>query len=727
MPFQLPNQTSFAIAKPTYSGSTWVRPADWISITDTPGEVQFLVSSVVFPIYALRTAFVKPSTQNLYIDWGDGIIDTITTSTSTTTNHTYTGGTGTPCSRGYETWKVRVYVDAGAQITEALFVRPTYYVLSTLRGSAGLLEEYYGDGTIETASYLHYIDTTNTPRFNNLEYSKLPSVMTSATTMFEFTYYQCPALRKIVMPISAPNATSILGLISGCNSIEEIILPQDMINITTANSMATTCPMLVNVVFPPTMNSCSDFGFAFFNSSSLGSIQLPQTNSATNFQQIFSNCRMLLNVEIKSWSSAITTINMASAFNGCSSLEDVKLPPSITSGATMTMTSTFASCPSLKSFTSFPINFNTTSLNNTFGTCPSLGVITLPTSIPSLTNMASCFTGCFQLAKITLPTTIGASIDMASTFNACSGLSEIVIPPSWNPTSFNSTFTNCVGLKRISLPTNGPTSFVNMCSGCVSLEEVVMPTNMTSTQLFGSAFNNCSNLTGLTMPSIANSITSMNASFNGCSQLQQITLPTSMTGCSNWGNAFTNCFNLRSCVLPATATAAITTFQAAFTSCYSLVSLTLPNTQMTSLTSVNGMVDSAISLTGITNADKLGNTSTASTIYVDGTNFAKFNQTASFDLYTKFSKFVATGYNTNARSPLSSLRLRNNGAGQYAGTSPQIDIKFNSLGQAALVQVFNDLPTITAKTIDITANVGAALLTPAERAIATGKGWTIVG
>ncbi len=76
---------------------------------------------------------------------------------------------------------------------------------------------------------------------------------------------------------------------------------------------------------------------------------------------------------------------------------------------------------------------------------------------------------------------------------------------------------------------------------------------------------------------------------------------------------------------------------------------------------------------------------------------------------------------------LTSLRLRNSGSGQYAGSSPQIDIRYNSLGQAALVQVFNDLPTIVSKTINITDNPGAALLTAPERAIATGKGWTIVG
>jgi len=88
MPFQLPNQTSFAQFKPTYSGATWVRPADWITITDTAGEVQFLVSDIVYPVYAITTTFTRGASGNIYIDWGDGIVDTITTIGSTTTNHT---------------------------------------------------------------------------------------------------------------------------------------------------------------------------------------------------------------------------------------------------------------------------------------------------------------------------------------------------------------------------------------------------------------------------------------------------------------------------------------------------------------------------------------------------------------------------------------------------------------------------------------------------------------
>ena len=49
-----------------------------------------------------------------------------------------------------------------------------------------------------------------------------------------------------------------------------------------------------------------------------------------------------------------------------------------------------------------------------------------------------------------------------------------------------------------------------------------------------------------------------------------------------------------------------------------------------------------------------------------------------------------------------------------------------SLGHAAIVSFFNSLPTITsAKAITLTGNPGVSELTDAEKAIATGKGWTL--
>jgi hypothetical protein len=682
-------------------------------------------------VYAIQTTFTQTGgIGNIYIDWGDGTTDTISTIGATTTNHTYTAGTGTPCSRGYTTWKVRIYGDAGTTITEATQLANIPY-WQGLQGQIGLLEEYYGNGTIITAQYLHQTASSR-PSTRFLEYSKLPAVMNASLPIFNETYGSCINLQKVVLPTSAPNATSIRSIIGSCSRLQEIIFPQDMINVVDCNSMASNCFSLVRVVFPPTMNSSTDWGSAFANCYSLGSIQMPTTNAATSFASTFSACRMLLNVEIKSWSSAITTISLQSTFVSCSALEDVKLPPSIAAGAFLTMASTFNGCGSLKSFTSFPTNFNTIQLASTFANCSSLSNVIFPASISGLTSIGACFSNCPQLAQITLPTIVSAAgIDANTLFQNCQGLSEVVIPSGWTTTSLNSTFSNATGLKKITLPPVAPSSMANMCNTCSSLESIVMPTNMTGVQLLGSTFLGCSSLQSLTFPASMNSVSSMSSTFQNCSNLKSITLPTSMTGCNNWSATFSGCLSLERVVLPATTNATMTTFANCFIACASLESITLPTTQSLLVNTIAQFGNSLFNLTGMTNTQFIGNSSTAAgnTTYVDGLSFLTntFRLSTPISFSCKFSRLTISGFSVARRNGLSSLRLLNNGAGQYGGASPQIDIRYTELGQAALVQVFNDLPTITAKTIDITGATGAAALTPAERAIATGKGWTILG
>jgi predicted signal transduction protein with EAL and GGDEF domain len=59
-----------------------------------------------------------------------------------------------------------------------------------------------------------------------------------------------------------------------------------------------------------------------------------------------------------------------------------------------------------------------------------------------------------------------------------------------------------------------------------------------------------------------------------------------------------------------------------------------------------------------------------------------------------------------------------------------VNLSGNQLSQAGLVNIFNNLldrTLLTAATIFITNNYGAAALTVPERAIATDKNWTITG
>ena len=59
-------------------------------------------------------------------------------------------------------------------------------------------------------------------------------------------------------------------------------------------------------------------------------------------------------------------------------------------------------------------------------------------------------------------------------------------------------------------------------------------------------------------------------------------------------------------------------------------------------------------------------------------------------------------------------------------TSPQINISNTGLNRAALITLFNDLPTVSSgQIINITGCSGIADLTDEDKAIATNKGWTI--
>lgn len=62
----------------------------------------------------------------------------------------------------------------------------------------------------------------------------------------------------------------------------------------------------------------------------------------------------------------------------------------------------------------------------------------------------------------------------------------------------------------------------------------------------------------------------------------------------------------------------------------------------------------------------------------------------------------------------------------FNGTSPQINVSYTGLDRNALVNLFNSMPTVSASQVcNVTGAMGAADLTAADLAIATGKGWTV--
>jgi hypothetical protein len=728
MAFNIPNQTSYILQRPQVKQTEWTRPADWITITDTPGEVQFLVSNLLLSAYTIWTTFTRTGSENLYIDWGDGTVDTVTTNTTTNTSHTYTTS-GTPCSRGYDTYKIRVYVDAGATITICNQLKPA--TTTNPNVAVGVLEAYYGDGTILQPSNINYDSgDASKVQFTYLEYVKLPSSLPTPST-FDARFRNCSALAKIVMPTSGLGFNSCLRSFENCFALQSITFPSDATGLTNINGLFIGCRSLTGATFAPNLDSVFSTNSMFLNCGSLTSFQMPTLASCTDYTSMFQACNSLITMNIPGFTSGATTVTTSLMFSNCAALEYIKLPTTV-NASSFVANSMFISCSNLKSII-LPTNFNASTLANAFQACSTLSSVILPTTMSSLTTLSSTFSTCFALQNLTLPTTVGATIDMASTFINCRGLSSIVIPSGWTITSLASTFSGCFNLTNVTLPTGAQNSLTTMASTfntCYNLKSVTLPSSMTALTTLASTFSTCSSLTGVTFPSSLNSVTTMGSAFFSCSNLKSVTLPTSMSSLTTTGlvSAFGACSSLKTVILPATVSAALTSYNSTFSTCTSLETVTLPTTQTTAVTNISTMLQNCFGLKTLNNSQYIGNTSTGATVYIDGSIFSNgaYEMTGTADFYCKFSKLDMNG-TVSIQSKLTSLRLRNNGTGQYGGSSPQINISYTNLNQAALVQVFNDLPTVTSKTINITGALGAAALTAPERAIATGKGWTITG
>jgi hypothetical protein len=630
MAFNIPN-FSQTPQKPVIKPTPWVRPVDWITITDTPGEIHFLVSSLGLGAYALRTVFTDGSTTSINIDWGDGVVDTITDYLETTTYHNYTTG-GTACSLGYDTWKIRVYsTDPSGEITECRFVSPIVDGVKLYPTAAsGLLEAYFGDD-LSISSFNSYFQSTDIIAatvsvigqcgFYNLQYVKLPSIINLPDVNLSATFQGCNNLQEIVMPVSAPNVTTIASMFFNCNSLKgNIIIPQDATNTLDMGGAFMNCFSITGITLPPELPLVTTMINFARNCYNLIGVQVPALPSCYTYSDMFDSCYSMLSVRLDGFPPIAAPLSLVFMFYRCYSLQQILLPeiPVEYQNHQATVNNMFNSCFSLTSIV-LPSNLYVDTYSALFQNNYSLISAVLPIKTSTIT-MANCFSGCYNLQSVTLPTITEFGISMASTFSNCVSLGSITIPSGYSITSLSSTFNNCANIKNIVLPNTNQselTTMASMCLNCSSLESIVMPTGLPICSNIQSTFNGTTSLESVTFPSTMNSVTSITSVFNS-SGVKSVTLPTSMTSLLNFQTAFTKAFNIETITMP-TSVGTISSMANAFEYCPKLKTLTLPTTQLTSLSTLASFFNGCSSLETINNIDKLGSTSPSSTTYIVGT------------------------------------------------------------------------------------------------------------
>ena len=730
MGVQLPIQNFF---KPKPTPTDWVRPLDWITITDTPNEVQMLVADVNLANFTIRTQFTRV-TGDIYIDWGDGVIDTVTTTGSTLTSHQYVIGTGTPCSRGYTTFKIRIYADPTCVITVCQPVAPII-TGSSLAYQMGLLEVYYGNGTINlSAPSFGGVGSAATivGGFGFLEYVKLPQTI-GWTGGMSFMFSQNTSIQKVVLYETSTGNPDFRHFFSGCTNLRgEIVMPPLVVlGGIGLESTFSGCINITKVTLPNVINVTS-LGSTFTNCASLKNITLPSISTVTSLQATFDGCTSLEWVKFTDLPSpaSLTNVSFNSGFRNCVSLENVYFPATCSSNARYDLGTAFSNCANLKRLL-FPLGFDATSLSLAFGTAVSLTSVIFQNGFTACTNISNAFNGCRNLYELVLPSTLGGGLTTGTTaFAGCSALESVVIPNTYNFTgSMNSMFSGCTSIRSITMPNtaqNSITTMVSFAQDCRALETIVMPSSMTGATDLTSMFNECNSLKSIVLPPTMNSVTTMATAFLNCFNLESITMPTSMSACNIFNNTFARNRKLVSLTMPTTVGTG-TNWIGAFLQCLALKTLVLPTSQTTTLLNANQFIESCGSLTTIINVDKLG--SLGATPLVNFAAIVGANLVPSLSLTCPMSIF---GFNGSATTTnlITSIRFLNTSAGQWTGTSPQINVSYTSLNTAALVTLFNDMAAqgvVVGKTINITGATGAAGLTAADRLIITSLGWTIVG
>ena len=136
-------------------------------------------------------------------------------------------------------------------------------------------------------------------------------------------------------------------------------------------------------------------------------------------------------------------------------------------------------------------------------------------------------------------------------------------------------FNGCSGLTSITLPSSVTSIGAAAFKGCSGLTSLTIPPGVT--EIGNYAFEGCSGLTSLTIPPGITSIS--DGVFEGCSGLTSLTLPPGLTSIGDF--AFSYCSGLTSLTIPPGVTSIGI---AAFDNCRGLASVSLPS----SLTSIEG-------------------------------------------------------------------------------------------------------------------------------------------
>ena len=528
------------------------------------------------------------------VDWGDGTVETLTTS-----DHTFTDGGG--------------YHDIGFRLDSGTYFRPnvannaTHKTKVVAVGPAPASMIINGQNAFYGCSNLNAADPTavltgsaNLSWYKCSSLTTFPLIDTSSVTSLYFAWRDCTSLTSFPA-IDTSNVTDFTNTWHNCTSLTSFPLIDvssggnnfnytwldcrsltsfPLINFSACTSLVYTWANCNSLTSFPLINTSSvtNFGAAWNGCSSLTSFPLIDTSSGTNFNASWYNCNSLTSFPLIDTSSGT---NFQDAWYSCSSL--TSFPAIDLSGAT-NLQQTWRGCSSMTTFS--PTDMSNCSLfgvntNNSNFAVGAWMFCTSLTSFPaadmsSATSIGWAWYGCSSMTSfgsITLPTgtpTYGA----AAAWYFCSSLTSFPAIDLSGATDLQLAWRNCS-----SMTTFSPTDMSN-CS--------LFGTNTTNGNFGYGAWRECTSLTSFPAADMS-SATDIGWAWDSCSSMTSfgsITLP---TGSPTYGAtaAWYGCSSLTS--FPAIDLSGATNLQLAWRNCSSMTTFSPTDMSNCTLFGLNTM------------------------------------------------------------------------------------------------------------------------------------------
>lgn len=253
----------------------YTRPADWLPLPEiSVGEQKVALLYPVFEGLTTNAAYITVA-GNFTVDWGDGVAENYTGSTSTSRSHTYNWEdipASTYCSRGYRQVIITVTPQEGYDLTYLYFSSGSYPA-----------RVKYIDIKLSAPQCTQLI-MTNCRLLEQVEYIGTNNI-TGTNSRYMFQY--CYSLQNIVS-LNTSTFTSFANMFQDCYSLKEIPL-LDTSNVTTFANAFNTCYSLKEIPAFNTIN-VTVFSYAFQNCYSLKDINCTHMNNSTIFVNSFYNC-----------------------------------------------------------------------------------------------------------------------------------------------------------------------------------------------------------------------------------------------------------------------------------------------------------------------------------------------------------------------------------------------------------------------------------------------------